>query len=794
MQQLLLKDFQQELFYNNDTNVLLIENEISNISLIIKSNIYINNGISTTVNISFKYKTSLENTYKIKSTSINFNYRPVPVTFYLNTDSSKLYIKNFKIEFLYNGKYYETDQDFFRDFNCFNIYTEDNANNYDIYIDTNIGIMDEDSYNSMQHPLMIEAIVDGYIHLMPHNDPIYIEPETPRIWYKINNGDYNELFRENNDNDEVEDILVGHGNLEDDNPFNDYHHYVIPIKQGETIYLFSPNLDRMVLVFFSTKKNEERWDEDIEVEVYNEQQIDDDIDDMTANELLAQIQALNARVQTLESNISGKQNTISDLNTIRSGAALGATAIQSEELNNYIDNKNKYIYNLIYNINNINKDNRSYYEQLPLTFEILESGKIVWKSTDNNINKTIYYKQNNNDWNSITSNPNGSYIDVNKGDIIQFKGNSSTALHNSSYSTFDGTTCTFNIYGNIISLISDNFLIEPNEFIFSNLFKNCINLIDISNLILPQTKTSWSCYNSMFMGCKSLITSPKLLSVSLSPGCYCAMFYHCESLIYPPELPATILDQSCYAHMFADCKSLKFAPNLPAQNLVEECYYEMFRGCISLINAPEINAKIVAPLCCHYMFADCINLITSPSILPAITLANDCYTGMFMDCKSLITAPNLPAINLSTRCYSFMFMGCKSLITAPELPAIYLTIECYEGMFSGCINLKNAPKLSSINLALACYYRMFMNCKSLIIAPELPATTLVQDCYGQMFVNCINLNYIKCLALETNSQDCLDSWVYNISSAGTFIKNTNMNNWPSGISGIPEGWTVEDAT
>ena len=273
MQKLLLKDFQEDLFYNNDNNILLIENETSNISLIIKSNIYIDNGISTTVNISFKYKTSLDAPYKTKSTTIDFYYRPVPITLYLNTDSSHLYIKNFKIEFLYNGEYYRTDQDLFRDFNCFNLYTEDNADEYKLYIDTNMGIIDEDSYNSMQNPLMIEAIVDGWIHLMPHNEPGYTQEEYPYIWYKIDDSEPNMLYLENNDNDEVEDILVGHGNLEDDNPFNDYHHYVIPIKQGETISLFSPNLDRMVLVFFSSKKNVERWDDNVyetEVEVYNE--------------------------------------------------------------------------------------------------------------------------------------------------------------------------------------------------------------------------------------------------------------------------------------------------------------------------------------------------------------------------------------------------------------------------------------------------------------------------------------------------------------------------------------------
>jgi hypothetical protein len=28
---------------------------------------------------------------------------------------------------------------------------------------------------------------------------------------------------------------------------------------------------------------------------------------------------------------------------------------------------------------------------------------------------------------------------------------------------------------------------------------------------------------------------------------------------------------------------------------------------------------------------------------------------------------------------------------------------------------------------------------------------------------------------------------------GTFVKNPSMNGWPTGINGIPEGWTVVNA-
>jgi hypothetical protein len=45
------------------------------------------------------------------------------------------------------------------------------------------------------------------------------------------------------------------------------------------------------------------------------------------------------------------------------------------------------------------------------------------------------------------------------------------------------------------------------------------------------------------------------------------------------------------------------------------------------------------------------------------------------------------------------------------------------------------------------------------------------------------------LATETASL-CLHNWVYNVSSTGTFIKNSNMTSLSTGVSGIPSGWNV----
>ena len=239
-------------------------------------------------------------------------------------------------------------------------------------------------------------------------------------------------------------------------------------------------------------------------------------------------------------------------------------------------------------------------------------------------------------------------------------------------------------------------------------------------------------------------------------------------------LPATELSQDCYRGMFSGCTSLTAAPTLPATTLAgsstmlaDSCYCSMFQGCTSLTQAPE---------------------------LPATTLAPSCYLSMFQGCTSLITAPSLPATNLARSCYNSMFQDCTSLTTAPELPATTLADYCYYGMFAGCSSLVTAPALPAITLASYCYREMFRGCTSLTSAPELPATTLVSYCYAYMFYNCTSLNYIKCLATDISATNCTNGWVSGVAPTGTFVKNPNMTEWTTGASGIPEGWTVINAS
>lgn len=137
------------------------------------------------------------------------------------------------------------------------------------------------------------------------------------------------------------------------------------------------------------------------------------------------------------------------------------------------------------------------------------------------------------------------------------------------------------------------------------------------------------------------------------------------------------------------------------------------------------------------------------------------------------------------------------------LPATTLADNCYgvnypyhsdNGMFYNCTSLTTAPELPATTLAYRCYYNMFRSCTGLTTAPELPATTLANECYQNMFANCTNLDFIKCLATDISASGCLTNWVYRVQTiSGTFVKNSSMTSWPTGASGIPTNWTVQDA-
>lgn len=140
-------------------------------------------------------------------------------------------------------------------------------------------------------------------------------------------------------------------------------------------------------------------------------------------------------------------------------------------------------------------------------------------------------------------------------------------------------------------------------------------------------------------------------------------------------------------------------------------------------------------------------------------------------------------------CTSNLVVNVENLV----LPATALTEYCYQYMFTSCTALTTAPQLPATALATACYQYMFTNCTALTTAPQLPATTLAEGCYAYMFNNCTNLNYIKCHATDISAIICTHQWLDGVAASGTFVKDASMNDWTSGDSGIPTGWTIQSA-
>lgn len=229
--------------------------------------------------------------------------------------------------------------------------------------------------------------------------------------------------------------------------------------------------------------------------------------------------------------------------------------------------------------------------------------------------------------------------------------------------------------------------------------------------------------------------------------------------------------KQAFGYTFQDTNVVDAANlKLPALTLSTGCYQSMFQGCVLLESAPELPATTVAQSCYRSMFAHCASLVNAPSVLPAMNLSGktECYRAMFYDCTSLVNAPELPATTLGQGSYYQMFYHCVSLVIAPELPAAAIYAQTY--------------------------LQMFRDCSSLVIAPVILATTASggTSCH-RMFMGCSSLNYVKCLLTNRTGPNVMKEWLNGVAATGTFVKAPNAT-WELGISGIPSGWTIIDAT
>lgn len=226
------------------------------------------------------------------------------------------------------------------------------------------------------------------------------------------------------------------------------------------------------------------------------------------------------------------------------------------------------------------------------------------------------------------------------------------------------------------------------------------------------------------------------------------------------------INKAC--NLKGNCMSMLFGDNAAnnySLNGYNYAFYRLFQGCTAIRNV-------------------------SKNFLPARVLSSNCYYYMFYQCSNLITAPDLPATTLAGSCYYSMFRDCINLLIAPDLPSTTLQSYCYYGMFYNCYALTTSSILAATTLGYQCCYYMYCNCNNLTTAPDLLALTLTSYCYYYMFKGCSKLNRIKMMATNVSASGCLTYWVSGVASSGTFIKNANATWTNSGVSGIPDGWTI----
>lgn len=119
--------------------------------------------------------------------------------------------------------------------------------------------------------------------------------------------------------------------------------------------------------------------------------------------------------------------------------------------------------------------------------------------------------------------------------------------------------------------------------------------------------------------------------------------------------------------------------------------------------------------------------------------------------------------------YYYMFMECTDLVLPPKEISCTSFTEGDRGQFEG----------------------MFYGCSSLEESPIINISTLPKQALKVAFRYCTNIKKVTLLATDISHSNCLQGWLDHASASGVIVKRSSVT-LPSGTSGVPTGWTVED--
>lgn len=382
---------------------------------------------------------------------------------------------------------------------------------------------------------------------------------------------------------------------------------------------------------------------------------------------------------------------------------------------------------------------------------------------------------------------------------------------------------------------------------YRGMFYGCSSLVN-APYKLPATTLNSNCYAFMFQDCTSLesVSEDFLPATNVESSAYTKMFAGCTSLTGAPTLPAKIVKARAYAGMFSGCSQLSYLKCLaqtPGTYYSTENWLNGVATYGTFVKNENVSAwtRSTSGIPTNWGLIDNKPLIDEPLtfiVKSAGYIEWHAFTSSYTvdlkyskngeEWKTLkaakptgnvyvisVTAGDVVkfkgyaplndgqtwntshtfsgttcSIQLAGNLYSILdgnnFKNMRSLSAYPYT---------FYNLFRGC-NVVEAGSLVMPATEFASdltYGNMFVDCSGLKTAPVMPGEVLGYRSHWHMFHNCTGLKWIKCLATDISAYQCTDTWLYNASAVGLFVKNPSMSSWPRTNGGIPSGWNVEDS-
>ena len=286
---------------------------------------------------------------------------------------------------------------------------------------------------------------------------------------------------------------------------------------------------------------------------------------------------------------------------------------------------------------------------------------------------------------------------------------------------------------------------------FLGLFKNCTNLVDASDLILPAKTVTPHCYESMFEGCKNLINGPTTLPAeTLALSCYESMFNGCEKLVDTPACKAKNTYARCFANMFLNCKKItavmpfnnsfvfyKTADKTESYKYSEEML-GMYKNCVALTSIYNTFDHGFTPSCYESMFEGCTSLSHTITFNNTQSISNDGDPGLLKSrcCAKMylgtsVTVATFPSINNSAK-LEFFYNNGGNLTRIPS--------NHFESMYNNCKSITSVS-LSNVDGGDHMFYETFKSCTSLTTI-NISFSTISDYTACNMFDGCSSLKNI----------------------------------------------------